>query len=571
MDSENALPRPHIFYAGLLVCLTLWMSLFGIADLPVIDRDEARYVQATVQMVETDDYLNIRFQDEARNKKPAGIYWMQAVPVNLFSEPGERVLWAHRLPSVLGTILAVLATYWAGVIMLGRRGAVIAGAILATSALMVFEAHIAKTDAILCGLSALTLAAMLHLRVQPNRLASFLFWTALGGAVMIKGPITPAIIVLTLISLGVWERDFTWIRRLISIPGIVIAVLMILPWSILIWMETNGAFFRDAIGGDLAPKLAGGQEKHGAPPGYYLGTLPILFWPGSIVLISGFVFAWRSVREKSQAQSRMSFSVRLLLCWIVPFWLVLELVPTKLPNYLLPTYPALALLCACAVIALLSIKTFPVSRRIGAVLFAFISITLLGGVLAAEAYYGTQSFLSLGTGLVVLGLAFASAYCLWSARMRPAGIFALLATMILTPLVYQHILPRSDRLAVSYGVEDAIQTNGTDLPRQGGPRILSPHFTEPSLVYRLGTSIILGDKINGVAENDPKLTDLIILDQNQPNFAALLEGLRMAYAAENLCPVQKAEVKGTNYSKGDEVELRIYQAEICGNEIAIAP
>ena len=65
----------------ILICLTLAMVLPGLTRLPVIDRDEARYVQASVQMAESGDFLNIRFQDEARNKKPAGAYWVQTAMI----------------------------------------------------------------------------------------------------------------------------------------------------------------------------------------------------------------------------------------------------------------------------------------------------------------------------------------------------------------------------------------------------------------------------------------------------------------------------------------------------------
>ena len=169
---STTLQKGHVF---LLVLLTLVMALPGLANLPVIDRDEARYAQATVQMVESGDYLNIRFQDRARNKKPAGIYWMQAASVKALTDPPERKIWTHRIPSVFGALLGVLATYWAGLHMLGRRGAIIAGAVLGTSALFVFEAHIAKTDAMLCGLSALVLSCMIRLRTAPNKRTAHLF------------------------------------------------------------------------------------------------------------------------------------------------------------------------------------------------------------------------------------------------------------------------------------------------------------------------------------------------------------------------------------------------------------
>jgi len=102
--------RPY----GLLIALCLLLYLPGIAAIPPLDRDEARFAQATRQMLETGDFLRIRFQDEARNKKPAGIYWLQAASVNLFSAPESTAIWPYRLPSLLGATLAVLLTFGFG-------------------------------------------------------------------------------------------------------------------------------------------------------------------------------------------------------------------------------------------------------------------------------------------------------------------------------------------------------------------------------------------------------------------------------------------------------------------------
>ena len=88
----------------------------GLAAIPPLDRDEARFAQATRQMLETGDFLRIRFQDEARNKKPAGIYWLQAAAVAAFSTAGSTAIWPYRLPSLIGATAAVLRAF-----ALGRR------------------------------------------------------------------------------------------------------------------------------------------------------------------------------------------------------------------------------------------------------------------------------------------------------------------------------------------------------------------------------------------------------------------------------------------------------------------
>ena len=555
---DSTLQIRHII---LLILLTLAMVLPGLSALPVIDRDEARYAQATVQMVETGDYINIRFQDRARNKKPAGIYWMQAGSVKAFSEPGERKIWAHRLPSVFGAVLAVLSTYWAGLILLGRRGAFIAGAILATSALLVFEAHIAKTDAMLCGLSALALAAMIRLRDAPNNLTAIIFWIAMGGAVMIKGPITPALVMLTLVTLAVWERDFVWMRRLVSPAGIAAALLIILPWSYLIWQATDGAFFRDAIGGDLAPKIAGGQEKHGALPGYYLLTLPILFWPGTLVLLSGLALGWQRARTNSDGENGNLY--RLLLAWAVPFWILLELVPTKLPNYLLPTYPALALLGASAVILSKDFVQANWPKYIGLALFVLIGLALCTAIILVQYTYIGPSI-----GMFVVA-AICAALILditrrWKNPLQSrTAVIMLPVIWIMTTTIYQFLLPGAKTLQVSHQIEQSLKNAKIILPRHGGGHIFSPQFTEPSLVYRLGTDIVLGDKIKGALDGKAGFGDVILIDRLAHDYATWHSQLTEIYADHGLCLSEFKTVEGINYSKGDDVQIALLRAQNC--------
>ncbi len=558
--------RPHLFYAGLLVLLTLWMALPGIDSIPVIDRDEARYAQATVQMVESGDYVNIKFQDTARNKKPAGIYWMQAAPVKAFTAPGERHIWAHRLPSALAALIAVLAVYWGGIAILSRCAAFISAGILATSALFVFESHIAKTDAMLCAMAAIVLACLLRQRRAPTQGQAILFWAAVGIGIMVKGPIIPAITLFTLLGLLLWERDGAWTKSLINLPGMLLCALIVLPWSIMIWLATDGTFFTEAIGNDLAPKLAGGQEKHGAPPGYYLATLPLLFWPGSLVLLCGLVLGTRAARQTSDANKSIASAARLLLMWIVPFWVVLEIVPTKLPNYLLPVYPALALLCGGAISAMLSVGGFKVSRRIGAALFLIVSLVLITVILSAEALYAPQQGLVVWIGIICVAITFYAVGSFWSGRASKALIAALVCAVTLSMTTYQFVLPKLQTLFVSHRIQAALIEAGVDLPRHGGPQILSPHFTEPSLVYRLGTSILLGDKTETAFQSELDVDSLILFDTARETSKSELAALKAEACFEEL-----GSVEGVNYSKGDKVNIAILRPAVCQQDPVTAP
>src|SRR5947207_3648235 len=99
-------------------------------------------------MLSSQDSLIIRLQDEPRNKKPAGIYWLQAASVELLSTPSSTAMWPYRLPSLLGALAAVLLTFRFGQFWVGRDAAFWGAALLAASLALTVEAHLAKTDAV---------------------------------------------------------------------------------------------------------------------------------------------------------------------------------------------------------------------------------------------------------------------------------------------------------------------------------------------------------------------------------------------------------------------------------------
>src|SRR5262245_32507284 len=138
---------------AVLLVVALLGFLPGFFSVPPIDRDEARFAQATKQMVESGDYVDIRFQDEVRYKKPVGIYWLQAGVVKTASALGFpralTTIWLYRIPSLVGALGAVLLTYWAALAFVSRRAAVLAGLMMASCVLLGIERLIAKTDAML--------------------------------------------------------------------------------------------------------------------------------------------------------------------------------------------------------------------------------------------------------------------------------------------------------------------------------------------------------------------------------------------------------------------------------------
>lgn len=154
----------HLRAVALPLVAGLLFFLPGFFNIPPVDRDEARFAQATKQMVESGDFVDIRFQDEVRYKKPVGIYWAQAAVVETASKLGlQRAqvrIWLYRIPSLIGAIGAVLLTYWTALAFVTRRGALLAALIMCSSILLGVEARLAKTDAMLLLATTAVMGAM---------------------------------------------------------------------------------------------------------------------------------------------------------------------------------------------------------------------------------------------------------------------------------------------------------------------------------------------------------------------------------------------------------------------------
>jgi hypothetical protein len=187
----------HVRAVALLTLCALLLFLPGFFNIPPIDRDEARFAQATKQMVETGDFVDIRFQEDVRYKKPVGVYWLQALAVETASGLGlpraQVRIWLYRIPSLVGAIGAVLLTYWTALAFLTRRGAILAGLILCSSMLLGVEARLAKTDAmlLLTVVAAMGALARVYLSWQrgedpehPPWSWPAIFWTALAGGIL---------------------------------------------------------------------------------------------------------------------------------------------------------------------------------------------------------------------------------------------------------------------------------------------------------------------------------------------------------------------------------------------------
>jgi 4-amino-4-deoxy-L-arabinose transferase-like glycosyltransferase len=536
--------------AFLLVCAALFF-LPGFFNIPPIDRDEARFAQATKQMVETGDFVDIRFQDEVRYKKPVGIYWMQAAAVMTMKTLGlpkaEVRIWIYRLPSLFGAIGAVLLTYWAALAFVTRRGAVLAALMMCSCVLLSAEARLAKTDAmlLLTVVAAMGALARVYLSWQrgedpehPPWSWPAIFWTALAGGILLKGPLILMFAGLTIVTLAILDRNASWLWRLRPVWGLMWMLVLVLPWFVAIYWRAGNAFFTDSVGGDMLSKLAA-QESHGAPPGLYLLLFWITFWPGAPLAGMAVPAIWRARREPG---------AQYLLAWLVPSWIVFELVLTKLPHYVLPLYPAIAILTAGALER--SVLSRSWLTKGSAWWFAIPGLATILAIVGATFLTRQPAFLAwpLFAAAMIFGL-----FAWWlydDGRAERSLLNGIVAAVLLAFAVYGVVLPSLRPLFPSNEISRALRYAVCVKPR-----LASAGFEEPSLVFMTDTLTLLTDG-SGAADflSQGSCRFALVEQRSERSFVQRAEAIGLRYNVAT-------RIEGYNISRGKPVSIAIYRSE----------
>ncbi len=537
-----------------LALISLAFYLPGQSRLPPVDRDESRYAQATSQMLQTHDFVDVRYQDKPRYLQPVGIYWLQSLSVSLLSTPTAKQIWAYRAPSLVSATCAVLLTAWIGAMLFGAEVGFAAALLLSMSMLLNFEARMAKIDATLL-VATLTaqgsllrayLAWMGDERRGAGRWNAALFWAALGVGLMLKGPIILIVSGTTIAAVCAQDRKIGWLKRLHAGWGVFVMLALALPWFIAIGIKTHGAFFAKAVGQNLMGKLGRGEQSHGSFIGYYLALFPVTFWPGS--LVAGFALPW-TWRHRATPQ------VRFLLAWIVPTWAIYEMIATKLPHYALPYYPAIACLAAAAALA-------PDGWRFGRLGKILAPIWTLIWLAAGVAGAGFGAFLiwrlehrldavavaAAAVSILLIGLT------LWFI-LRKDLRFAALATggaaLITFAGLSAHSLPATPTLWLSPRITTAV-ARAAPCPTTV---LASSGFSEPSLVFLNGRSTLLVNvkKTADHLARDPACGLSLVARRQLPAFMNELATIHMS-------AIPVATLSGVNYSWGRRLDLTLFRA-----------
>ena len=543
-----------------IFCLIPFFS--GLDSIPPLDRDESRFVQSTYQMIETNDYINIKFLDEIRAKKPIGIYWAQSIFANIF---GEDKISSYRYVSTLGALITILVLWKFSQILFGQKASLFVVSASMISLLFIFESHVAKTDTLL--LSLITLQQFLLLKIILNKEKSILFdlimpismWLVLGIGFLIKGPISLVIFILTLSSYVLWNKDINLLKNIRPFWGIICFMIIVLPWVYIIQKTTDGLFFEKAINEDFLPKLFSEQESHGGYPGYYFLISSLIFWP----LASFFPLAFFFVKNNLN-----NLGIRFLICWLVPFWIIIEFIPTKLFHYPLPIFTPLLLIVTGTMIYFennkLNLKSF-ISKN---AVFLFSLLFSLGGIVLSLflcyllinfnenktdqylyiAVLFLISFLILILSILVnIKVIYGKNFNFFNFKKEiKFQNYIIFFSVIFYITIFTFILPSLKYLFPSKIISDELKKlNYEELSVTG--------YHEPSLVFLAKGKIIL---------SDPNEAAIFLAEGN--NNLVLVEGRELdefinSSSNLNLKLKKIREIKGFNYSKGQSIKILFFK------------
>jgi len=320
--------------------------LVGTWTLPLIDRDEPRFAEASREMIERGDCVVPYFNNHFRFDKPPLAYWMQAASFRVFGEND----FGARFPSAIAAALVALAIFAWGSRIGGDRVGWWAAIIFTLSLQTFLHAKAAVADMWLvlfvtvAHWSGYELIENGESKIENRKFNWWLaFYLSLAFAFLAKGPIgwTP---LATVAAAKLFLQDASLARRFKFTRGILMMLAVIALWGVPALMRTHGEFFAIGIGRHVIGRSFGAMEGHGGNSlGVYLLLLPfyfvtvfVSFFPWSIKLPSAAKKLWRS-RDKID---------NYLLPGAAVIFVIFSLVKTKLPHYTLPAFPLLSLLLA---------------------------------------------------------------------------------------------------------------------------------------------------------------------------------------------------------------------------------
>jgi 4-amino-4-deoxy-L-arabinose transferase-like glycosyltransferase len=334
---SGALPRAAL--AALLAALALaWFG--GLGERKLLKADEGRYAEIPREMVASGDWLTPRLNGFKYFEKPPLQYWATATA---FAALGVAE-WSARLWTALTGFLGVLLAYYAGRRLLGAAGGVCAAAVLASSGLYVFAGHVVSLDMGVAFFLALAVFAIVFAQSDgtPERARRnwmLAAWAAMACAVLSKGLIGFVLPAAAVLAYAAWQRDAALLRRLHAGPGLALFLAIAAPWFMAV-SAANPEFAHFFFVQEHFERFLTTQHRRAGPLWYFVPVLLVGAMPWALAMLGGL---WQAARGAEPSRFK---PLRFLAAWCAVVLVFFSVSGSKLPSYILPVFPALALLIA---------------------------------------------------------------------------------------------------------------------------------------------------------------------------------------------------------------------------------
>jgi 4-amino-4-deoxy-L-arabinose transferase-like glycosyltransferase len=422
--------------AAVLLALVLALLVFRLGAVPLVGPDEPRYTRVAVEMHRAGEWVTPTLQGEPWLEKTPLFYWLAG---GAFSVLGETEA-AARLPSVLATILLVGATALVGARLYGTAAGLHAGFVAGTSVLPFVYGRAASMDMLLAAMVtvAIGLAGLRLLGVAGPR-AVVAAAAAAGLATLAKGPLGLLLPALVLAAYLAVTREPRRLRELLSLPAVAAFLVVAAPWYVAILLDQGRHFVDVFILNHNVERFTSTVHRHPGPVWYYLPMLLGGLFPWSGLAVPALI------RIDPRASRRDLFVV----LWLALPLLFFSIAGSKLPGYILPCVPPLAILMGRAADRLVTEGPTPEGQLSGRVA-ALVGLVLGALVAAAPAALfrvhepSWRSAVPLGVWAVVVAFLFSR-----RVGVDPAGAFRLLriggaGLLLLVALVAPPILARRE-------------------------------------------------------------------------------------------------------------------------------
>ncbi len=551
MEHPKYLEKNNGLSSAIIIAITIMLLyLFMSSRTTLWDRDEPRYARVTVEMVESGNYLVPTFNGESWLDKPIMMYWLMSLPVRIFG-PTE---FACRFFSAIGTAITCFLTFMLGRQLFNAKTGLLAMVILASNCMFLTVGTSAISDAILLPfIVGVILIFITAIKNSMRTIHIILMGIGLGLGMLTKGPmgLFPLFVIFPILWLN--RKSISNIKYIIlKICGsILIGFLILAAWAIPVNNATNGEFISVFLGHHVFARALRPMENHG-------GNI-LLYLPYYIPIIIGGLFPWTIFLPGSvSALLRSHLGGReirnIMTGWIVPIVVLMSLAATKLPHYIIFTWPAFAL-CIAATIVASQEKSLSEKDIIwlGKGNWFFSPIAACG-VLAFTIgvwfipFKGMQ-WPALASGIVLLIMSIIAIKNQLNNRFSSNAI-VLLAGMIAfhIPLIFG-IFPAIEKIKLSPQAARIIKENtSNDTP------VVTYKFGEPTLNFYVGRHI------------EPLPSEQHVRDwfaQHESGVLVIPEKYFLSteekYGKLNLNLI--ATVDGFNYSKGDILKLLVLKKE----------